>query len=804
MGKVSCDISLTDVSARFCHNRQFFHSYVTGETVPQQRAICAKVRERVLDEAVTDTLHRMGVSTPAKDIRNECNTAAQETIDDPFATTRMYSKVTRAYFTYVADNADWNSDQLRSAGTHVTVVIARGIYLEDPDSCPDFVAALAHHEEKSRASAPRTSVPTAVADGDDGVLFASTMNPPSAALSSPPKALLMRVGDGFELATKGGEEEDQGLAGFSDEFGTQPFTEWMSEELRSNRMQEDEFKVVNADLVCAAGKRLSWEEATAAHASLAKTFTSFEAAKPGPAKTMRARRIGSCGEIYSKNSYELAYALSIALSGAEETPSPRDHARRLLHGEKLTHAESVEVFRPILLNPTSEEAAKAVLKMVIEAMDAAKQQTTMLTIDGGLFKKHAMAVYSDATLRGRMFVNSGDFHLLKAAMAGIMRKMRGAGLAELLVKAGAFDGEAAASSALNGSHVNNGMWAHSLLYQCYQSTNLRSWLEEEEDSGAIDAMELARLKVAVTDFEAGGPDAVAAMAAGEPISLHLARFRAHQIKLASRSGQAKLHLQYVNDVETILLHKRLIRQPGRRDFKPYLSSLEQLHILCCSGDRGNYARILACQIRNWEMMPKLFPELYSLVGKGLCSALISTNERAVPNGPAGGGKSHDLMIEKMMARIKDAKAGVNAFAGSTDRLAAWFGAWQCLADLSDRASVFAPVTARNMTKGKANELYLRRNRTRKDAVIIDAVDKLLAEGFNPFEEVSSELWEDMDEPTREEERHKVYHLTSHAELEVEAAKQLLLAHSLGAERSRAMLNRLRKDSGEKTWDHSSG
>ena len=391
--------------------------------------------------------------------------------------------------------------------------------------------------------------------------------------------------------------------------------------------------------------------------------------------------------------------------------------------------------------------------------------------------------------------------MLKASMAAIMRKMRGGGLAELLVKAGAFNGEAAATSALNGSHVNNGMWAHSLLYQCFQSTNLRLWLEEEEDAGDLNAVELDTLKAAVADFEAGGPDATDAMAPGEPMARCLARFRAHQEKLAARSGQAKLYLQYLRDVEDILLHKRLIRQPGPRDFKAYLSSLEQLHILSCSGDRINYARLLACQLRAWETMPVLFPELYGLVQKGLCSALVSTNEKARVGGPAGGGVSHDLMIEKIMARIKDAKAGVNAFAGSTDRLTAWFGARRYLAELSDRARAFAPKAKRNMTKGKADEIFNRRARTKKDAAVINEVNKLMGLGFNPFDEVSNELFEDMSTDARLAEQDKVYHLTSHSELAPSAAKQLLQAQSLGAERSRLMLNRLRKDSGELIWDH---
>ena len=391
--------------------------------------------------------------------------------------------------------------------------------------------------------------------------------------------------------------------------------------------------------------------------------------------------------------------------------------------------------------------------------------------------------------------------MLKASMAAIMRKMRGGGLAELLVKAGAFNGEAAATSALNGSHVNNGMWAHSLLYQCFQSTNLRLWLEEEEDAGDLDAVELSTLKAAVADFEAGGPDATDAMAPGGPMARCLARFRAHQEKLAARSGQAKLHLQYLRDVEDILLHKRLIRQPGPRDFKVYLSSLEQLHILSCSGDRINYARLIACQLRAWETMPVLFPELYGLVQKGLCSALVSTNEKARVGGPAGGGVSHDLMIEKIMARIKDAKAGVNAFAGSTDRLTAWFGARRYLAELSDRAGAFAPKANRDMTKGKADEIFNRRARTKKDAAVINEVNKLMGMGFNPFDEVSNELFEDMSTDARLAEQDKVYHLTSHSELAPSAAKQLLQAQSLGAERSRLMLNRLRKDSGELIWDH---
>ena len=296
-------------------------------------------------------------------------------------TTRMFSKVTGAYFTYVADNADWNSDQLRNGGTHITIIIARGIYEEDPSSCSEFVAALAEHGKKSRKRAPRSSVPPAVDDDDDGVMYTNTRNPPSAQLVGAPKAVLVRNGDSFELATDTHDDDEEAAAeGFADEFAVQPFTKWLGAQLAAHKMTEEEFKSVNAELVTAAGKRLSWEEATARHAGLKNTFTLFKEAQPSDATQMATRRIGSCGEVYSKASYELAYALCIALHGAEATPNLRDHARRLLRGEKLTHSESVHILRPILLNPTSEEAVKAVLKMVIEEIDTAGQQTTMLTV----------------------------------------------------------------------------------------------------------------------------------------------------------------------------------------------------------------------------------------------------------------------------------------------------------------------------------------------------------------------------------------------------------------------------------------
>ena len=785
---------------------QIQHNYLTGEETPLSAANGLLIRDKVLDDKLSDHFARVGgVSCTTRSARKQCHTAAAAAHADPMEEIRLFSLVPGARAVSVADNVDFGAIDARGGGQHPMAWLLKLTFDEDPHQNEAYLDALAKSHLKASSKPVATRVP-AVKKRDTVPLMKRSVNPPAAAHRPPRKTVLERAGSSFSLAV--GSTAEVFLA----EYFPKSFGTW----LPTATAGDDYTEVVKA-LVQAAGAMQDWQAVLRASKPLAAKYPGHRTLHRADAAIMEERRVGSAGRTTSRPNEELAYAFATHTIGIEGTSRIGDHRKKTCQDdEKPLHQVMVPMI-PMLHPATSDKAMTLTMLQTIEVMDVLGQEAGLLVVDGGLFKKACDMVWADSRFRKRILVSNGDFHLTKTACAAISNITKESGIAQMLVEAGAFDGTVSAEHALSGGHVDNALVGYSHIYLGLHGLLIDKWhneeLEEEEeeeeeiedsaegesDDHKITRAELIEVKAALADVNKGGEAGVAASAVGSRLGTHLERYRGFLERLSTRTGNAAVWVEVLRWIELMLRHRRIMRSP--EGIPEYVACLETLHALCCLADRTVYAKGLAVQIAQWATMAECFP---SLLGHGADHRwLLSANDTRFN----GAGKEHDLIIEHANKIIKNGKGGITKLASYDSHLVAWFASSSYRRQMSAMAAKFAPVTRRDLGNGTMGRVELRRNRAGREIKELNTLRELLATklGRNPFASADGPLLAAMSSARREEEAKQVSRLTTGAALLDKTAASLLCAWEQGCRRAHTMLDRVALaapgETGVVIWSH---